>query len=301
LPEETNYYINPLVREIIFDGFRLNDAYFDIIYKTIKRFNVSFIHTYPSTAREFSTFLQNNRLDTSPIKAYLAGSEQVFEHQLELMENRLGIRLYNWYGHSEKLILPRYCGKSKLYHVEPTYGYFELVDSEGNVIKEPGKTGEMVGTSFHNPGMPLIRYRTGDYAEYVGPGCPVCGKTVPVIQEIHGRWAGDKIYGADGAFVTTTALNLHSDLYTVINGLQYIQDKKGELDVLVIKGPGYLPRHEKGLYQHFQRRLSAGTKVWIRYVDHLIRQPNGKFLLLVSKVTRQGSGCLVGPTPEWSQ
>ena len=288
LPRGASYYINPLLREIVFDGFRLNESYFEVIYNTIKRFRVPFIHAYPSTAQEFSTFLHRNALDAGFIKAFLSGSEQVFENQLDLIENKLGIRLFNWYGHSEKLILAGYCARSNLYHVEPAYGYFELVDQDGKVIREPGKTGEMVGTTFHNPGMPLIRYRTGDCAEYVGSVCPECGRRVTVIRNIRGRWVGDRIYKDDGSFVTTTALNLHSDLYSVLNGLQYLQARKGELDILVVKGTGYSPVHEERLYRHFRERLGDRAVVRICYVDHLIRQQNGKFLLLISKVTRQG-------------
>ena len=262
----------------------MNSDYFARIYETITKHSIRFIHCYPSTAYEFCTFLLENRLDTSGISAFLSGSENIFDYQRELIQGRLGIRFYNWYGHSEKLVLAGYCAGSDLYHAEPTYGYFELVDETNRVIREPGGVGEIVGTSFHNPGMPFIRYRTGDFAEYAGDYCPACKRHVPLIRNIQGRWSGDRIYNADGSFVTTTALNLHNDLYQIINGMQYLQEKKGELTVLIVKSPGYTERHEQSLISHFRGKLAQNTRVEIRYVDRLIRKPNGKFVHIISSI-----------------
>ena len=284
LEERQTYRINPITREVIFDGFRLNSDYFARIYETITKHSIRFLHCYPSTAHEFATFLRENRLDTSGITAFFSGSENIFDYQRELIQGRLGIRFFNWYGHSEKLVLAGYCAGSDHYHVEPTYGYFELVDEANRVVREPGGVGEIVGTSFHNPGMPFIRYRTGDFAEYVGDYCPACDRHLPLIRNVRGRWSGDRIYNADGSFVTTTALNLHNDLYQVINGMQYLQEKKGELTVLIVKSPIYTELHELALISHFKGKLAQSTHVEIRYVDHLIRKPNGKFVHIISTV-----------------
>ena len=279
------YRINPITREVIFDGFRLNNDYFARIYEIIKKLSIRFIHCYPSTAYEFATFLLENRLDSSSITAFLSGSENIFDYQRELIQGRLGIRFYNWYGHSEKIVLAGYCAGTDNYHVEPTYGYFELVDEENRVVRKQGGVGEIVGTSFHNPGMPFIRYRTGDFAEYVGDYCPTCKRHLPLIKNIRGRWSGDRIYNADGTFVTTTALNLHNDLYRVINGMQYLQQSRGVLEVLVVKSKDYLPHHEHALYDHFKSKLGGDTTVTIRYVDKLLRKPNGKFVHIIGMVT----------------
>lgn len=284
LTDNNDYIINPITRELIFDGFRLDEEYFERIYRIIKKYDIHFIHCYPSAAYEFSTYLYNRKYDSSFIRAFLSGSENIFDYQADLIQNRLGIRFYNWYGHSEKLILAGYCEKTNHYHVEPTYGYFELIDENNQVIREPGRTGEMVGTGYHNPGMVFIRYRTGDFAEYVSDHCEACGRFVKLLKNIRGRWSGDRVYHADGSFVTTTALNLHSDLYAVINGMQYIQERKGELRVLVIQSPQYKDHHEKAMLEHFKTKLKPDTRVRIEYVDKLRKLPNGKFVHIISSV-----------------
>lgn len=289
LPADKDFIVNPITREIIFDGFRLNDAYFDRLFAIIQRKRVRFIHCYPSTAYELALYFRKTGKDVSFLKAFLSGSENIFDYQRALIEDELGIRFYNWYGHSEKLVLAGYCQHTRHYHAEPTYGYFELVDEKGRVIRTPGTVGEIVGTSFHNPGMPLIRYRTGDFAEYVGDRCEACGRRLPVFKDVRGRWSGERIYNADGSFVTTTALNLHNELYQVINGLQYVQSRKNALIVLIIKSPRYTQSHETDLYDHFRGKLDDGTAVVIRYVERLLRKPNGKFVQLISRLNEEGN------------
>ena len=223
-------------------------------------------------------------MDTSFIRAFFSGSENIFDYQVELIEQQLGDRFYNWYGHSEKLLLGGYCAKNRLYHMEPTYGYFELLDEEGQVIRESGRRGEIVGTSFHNPGMPFIRYRTGDFGELFGFECPDCGRKMPLLKKVHGRWSGERVYNADGSFVTTTALNLHSELYRHLNGLQYVQERKGQIKILVVKGESYQSCYEEELLQHFRSKLNPDARIDIEYVERLIRKPNGKFVQLLSSL-----------------
>jgi len=177
-----------------------------------------------------------------------------------------------------------YCKDTQVYHLENTYGFAELIDENNQIISEVGKRGELVGTTLKNPGMPLIRYRTDDFAEYIGNYCPHCKRNVLLVKNIVGRWSGERIYNKDGSFVTTTALNLHSDLYKKINGIQYIQNKKGILKILIIKTAEYSAEDEKTLKEHFLKTLNKDIILIIEYVDHLIKQNNGKFLHLISKV-----------------
>lgn len=285
LPENKVYTVNPITKEIIFDGFKLNDEYFEKIYRVLLKNKVEFIHCYPSVAYTFSKFLYKRCLDTSFLKAFLCSSENMITYQKEFIESSLGIRLYSFYGHSEKLVLAgnniENNNVSENYKVESRYGYFELIDENGKVIKEKGILGEIVGTTYHNIGMPLIRYRTGDFASYIEYDPD---KDIKIIGPIKGRWLGEKIYNDDMSFITPTALNLHSELYEKIDGLQYRQTKPGFLEVLIIKGSTYDDKCESILMKHFKSAMKAGTIIEIIYVEELIKQKNGKFLLLLSSV-----------------
>lgn len=278
------YLINPVTKDFVFDGFKLTEQYFETIYNVIKRYKVKYLFCYPSSAYEFGKYLLKYNKDVSFINAVLTSSENTHQFQERIFTEKLGIKFFSWYGHTEKLVAAGYCSYTNYYHVEPIYGYCELLDENDEPVTKAGEIGEIVGTSLYNFGMPLVRYRTGDYAELLGNECPNCGRKLLVFKKILGRWQGDKVYNNDGSYVTTTALNLHDELYLAIDGLQYYQEEPGKLHVRIIPNARYNANYKSALLSHFKKILKEDTEVVIDEVQQLEKQPNGKFLLLVSKV-----------------
>lgn len=284
LHENEIFRINPVTKEFIFNNFRLSSEYVRQIYQTLLKYKINFIHAYPSAAYQFCLLCKEQGLDLGFIRAFLCGSEGIIDFQKKLIVDELGLKLYSWYGHSEKLILGGYCENTDHYHIEPQYGFFELIGKNNEPIVTSGEFGEIVGTTINNYGMPLIRYRTGDFAEYVGDHCEKCGRKMVVIKNIQGRWDKNQIFRKDGTYITTTALNLHSELYKVIDGLQYIQESRGILRVLIIKGSNFQQDHERAFFKHFSDAMGSDSEVNIEFVESLISQPNGKFVQLISKI-----------------
>lgn len=270
----------PLTREVLFDNFRLSDDYLGQIYDIIEKRKITFLHAYPSAAYRFASFLEKEKLPLRYLRVILSGSENIYPHYRTLIQERLGLRFYNWYGHAERLVLGGYCRNSDLYHIEPCYGHFELIDTNGRPVTKPGDTGEIVGTTLHNYGMPLIRYRTGDYAVYAGNYCPACRRTVPLLANIQGRWSGERIFRSDGSSITTTALNLHSHVLARIRGMQYEQDRPGQLLIRVVPGDGFGGQTVTELEAFYRDCLGDGAEVTILPAQELKRRANGKFLLL---------------------
>ena len=278
------YKINPLTKEFIFDAFRMSPEYAKQIYHVLKVNKIYFVQAYPSAAFQFSKLCHQQNLDLSFIKSFLCGSEAVTEEQRRFIGDELGINILSWYGHSEKLVLGGYCEGKNVIHIEPSYGYFELIDEQKRDVDQSLGFGEIVGTTFYNRVMPLIRYKTGDYADYAGSYCSSCNRQMTKLKTIYGRYEKSLLYRADGTTTSTTALNLHGELYAYINGMQYVQEEKGKLIVLIIKNNKYTQEIESKLIAHFKYAMGVGSLVEIRYVDKLIYQPNGKFLLLISKI-----------------
>lgn len=278
-----DYIISPILKEIIFDTFRMNEAYAHVCWKVLKKYNIRFIHAYPSSFYLFCSLCRRQGLNLSFIHTAFLASEGVTNEQRALFKE-MGITIYSFYGHSEKLIMAGNCPDSEFYHIESNYGYCELVDQYGQVIKENGVLGEMVGTTFCNPYFPLIRYRTGDYSEYINNPCQKHdGKSLKGVQ---GRWDKNIIYKADGTFTNTTALNLHGELYNHIDGLQYLQKETGKLIVCIIKNEHFTKADEDLLMKHFSEAMGGENFVEIKYVDKLQIESNGKFLPLISNVNR---------------
>ncbi|CUV66436.1 conserved hypothetical protein [Sulfurovum sp. enrichment culture clone C5] len=282
--KQKSFYINPISKEVIFDGFNLTDENFKIIYQTMKKYKIKFLQCYPSSGYAYAKYLKNNNLDTSFIKSFFVSSENILDYQKDFIKG-LGIELFSLYGHSEKLVIGGYCPHHDYYHINPSYGYLELIDENNALINQPGVLGEIVGTTFNNYGMPLVRYRTGDYAEYIDINCE-CGFKGKTLKTIQGRWSGEKVYNKDGTYVTTTALNLHNELYSVIDGIQYIQKEKGQLEIHIVPGHQFNDQHGKEIIEHFQNKMNAGSTIIVQKVKALKKEDNGKFLLLISKITK---------------
>jgi phenylacetate-CoA ligase len=280
LPDGKDFIINPISKEYIFDGFKLNDDYFEVIFKTLKRKNIKYVHGYTSNLFLFGKFLIEKNKDYSFIKGLFTTSENLTPLMESFFENTLKIPHINFYGHSEKLVFGAFCKDTSNYHIDSFYGYTELLNDECC----ESDYGEITGTTLHNLNMPLLRYKTGDFAERSLSNCTACGFSGLTLKKIHGRWAGSRIYNKDGTFITTTALNLHNDIYYKIDGIQYFQEKKGVLDVRVIKRDNFDEQTKTLLEKTIKQKFNSDFEMNLVFVNDLEKLPNGKFLLLISKI-----------------
>ncbi|MFT4907887.1 MAG: phenylacetate-CoA ligase [Oleispira sp.] len=281
---DKDYTTNPLLKEICFDNFRLDYDYLCMITAEINKRNIEFIHAYPSAAFTLATHWKEHKSKPECVKTFLCGSENIYPYQKHLIQTELNLRMFSWFGHSEKLILAHENKECENYHANPFYGKAELVDVSGRNISVPGEIGELIGTGYINTKTIFIRYRTGDYAEFVGDACPCCGHIGLTFKNIKGRWGGDKIYLANSKFVTTTALNLHDDLYTKINGLQYHQSKKGELEIWVIPNIHWTNEDEIRLLSELSNKIKKDLIFTLKRVSELQYSKNMKYQLLIQKV-----------------
>ena len=110
--------------------------------------------------------------------------------------------------------------KGPNFHLHPAYGITELLEHS-----QHEKLGELVGTGFLNKAMVLLRYRTGDFASWAD-GC-TCGRSMPCIGPIQGRWKQEHLLGSDGQQISLTALNMHSSVYSHVAQMQFEQSVAG--------------------------------------------------------------------------
>ncbi|WP_210397626.1 hypothetical protein [Motiliproteus sediminis] len=279
-----DYEVNRLLKEVRFDNFRLDNEYMGYVTKEIERRGIEFVHAYPSAAFAIASFWRNENCKPACVKAFLCGSENVFDYQKKLIQEELDIRMFTWFGHSEQLILAHEGIECENYHSNPFYGYAELIGADGKQVKEVGQRGELVGTGYINRKTIFVRYRTGDYAEYVGDVCPDCGHVGLTFKQVQGRWAGAKIYLSNGSWITTTALNLHDSIYSRIDGIQYFQHKAGELEVRVVPGLSWGFESEDDLIEALMHKVPNGINFTIKKVDRLEYADNRKFELLVQNI-----------------
>ncbi len=111
------------------------------------------------------------------------------------IESFFQCKCYDSYGQVEGVSMAMECREGRL-HLVPEVGIVEIVRPDGRSCG-PGEIGEMVATGLINDAMPLIRYRTGDYAALAADQrCP-CGSPHPIIESLEGR-VDDYLVTSDG-------------------------------------------------------------------------------------------------------
>lgn len=243
---------------------------------------IAFLHAYPSSALNFARLLRQAGIATPRFKAVLLGSENVYPGQREQLENDYQCRVYSWYGHTEAVVLAGECERTADYHVFPEYGFLELLRDDGQEAK-PGETGEIVGTSLDNFVMPLIRYRTADYAEAIANVCG-CGRKHRLIRNVRGRWIGEVLVGKFDNLISITSINFHSDVFVHVFQFQFYQREKGKVQLRLVRDQGYTDADTKQIRNELLRKIGDSMDLEIAFTDAIPVTDRGKFRFVVQEL-----------------
>ena len=156
---EKTFQYNPVHNEFIINTYKNIAEVKDNIIQLFSKYEIKYIHGYPSAVYNFLQELdmvisldEKNIITKNLISCFL-GSEFPMPHITCFLESKWGLDYISWYGHSEMCILAYDETKQNDYKPFYTYGYTEVVNKK------------LIGTSYHNFDMPLIRYDTGDLVE----------------------------------------------------------------------------------------------------------------------------------------
>lgn len=260
----------------------------DSIHKYIDFLNdlkPEFLHVYPSSLYIFTRLFIDSglTLDFKP-KAILCGSEPVRDFQRELFQETYKTRVYSWLGLSEGVVMAGECEHSTLYHAWPQFSYVEIVDKDDVLVREPGKSGEITGTSLNNTSFPFIRYKTGDIGELHSYSCEHCKRNFPVISKID-RWLQEIIVSKNGVYVSATGLNMHSDIFDNAVQFQFLQENPGELIVLVVTKDSFSSTDIDIIQKELSGKLGKEFEIIIKPVKNIPRTASGKHRYLVQKLS----------------
>ncbi|HPC94046.1 MAG TPA: hypothetical protein PLU87_03825 [Sedimentisphaerales bacterium] len=268
---------DPILRHHYYSSFHMSDENMGRYVEHISTIGPCFLHVYPSTVAALARFIRRAGIrPPSNIRGIIAESEIVYPEQRKMVEETFGCRYFSCYGHTEKLVLAAECEHSTDYHVWPTYGYFELLDEQGQPVTTPGQRGEIVGTGFINTVMPFIRYRTGDWATYVGDRCEACGREHTIIRDIRGHRTQEVLIAADGSEIPWTALNMHDDTFMRVRQFQFSQHQPGQAVLRLVPAQGFSEEDAARIRRNLARKLDSQLTFSIEVVDAIPLSARGK-------------------------
>ena len=241
------------------------------------------LHSYPSSLSLFASYAEEQQLSLPRFDVILTSSEQLFPAQREHLLSFYDCRIFEWYGHSENLVLAAQCEHSDLFHVVPEYGFAELLGAGGDPVKV-GEAGEIVGTTFYNYAMPLIRYRTDDWATRVGHGTCRCGRPHALWADIVGRRETNFVVTKDGSPLPLLALDPYTASFDRVQRLQFVQERAGELELRLVAAPSFTDADAAEIRARVEDLLGDLVDLRITPCDEIPLTPSGKHAFFVQKL-----------------
>ncbi len=251
--------------------------YLDFLHK----YRPAMIMGYPSALQTVACYaLENDKLPP-PAKAVFTTSETVTAQARRTIEAAWQCRLYDRYGGVEGCFFASQCEHGR-YHVSPDVGIIEIVDQDGlpcplNVL------GEVICTGLQNTLQPLLRYRLGDAARWAGEQqCP-CGRAMPILETIEGRFE-DICYTRDGRQM------LRFD--TVFKGVenireaQVVQDRLELFTVYVVPINGF-DRHDIEQIKNNMKLHVGNVETHVNLVNSIARAASGKFRAVICNLSQE--------------
>ena len=280
LPVGIYWKNNPIQNEIHFSPFNLNRNTVNAYIKKLNELKPLFFHGYPSSILSLIDNMNviEKTLDYK-VECIFLVSENYTKEQINKIKSFFQCKVFSFYGHSERLIFaPTINDDLSLYQIDPLYGYFELISNK-NIIKSNNIIGEIIGTSFDNFSMPLIRYKTGDITSYND-------FDNNIINQIEGegrRWDQEYIEGLNSENISLTALNMHSDIFKNVLNYQFYQEETGKLILRMIVNNSFTEKDNDIILESFNKKIGNVIQFSTKIMDNLELTERGKFKLLIKK------------------
>jgi phenylacetate-CoA ligase len=268
-------------KQLLFSSYHLTVEHLPAYVEAMGAFQPEIVDGYPSAIHVIADHIlrSGGSRDIRPL-AILVSAETVLDHQRRMIEAAFGAKLYNQYASSEGAPFVSECKRGRL-HVHTDSGMIEILDIEGNPVKE-GQAGRMVVTSFTTHIAPLLRYAIGDMAiqSEAGKICE-CGLPFPTLEAIVGR-VDDVLYTPDRGFVG----RLDTVFKSVPNSIIEAQIVQTSLETIILRlvpdRSKYKPEHADKVVAEMRKTLGQIIVIRVEEVRTIPRSANGKMRPVVN-------------------
>jgi phenylacetate-CoA ligase len=259
--------------------FHMSPENLDLYIERIRSSKLQFLRGYPSNLFIVARHMKQRDVRI-PLKAVFSGSEPLFDYVRELVEDRFVCKVFDWYGVSERVVSSGQCEHHDGYHVHMENCLVEILNGETPVAGQ--ELGEIVATCLSNQAMPLIRYRTGDLSSWRDQPC-ACGRGLRMLNQVQTKWE-HVVTTADGRFISPSNLTHPFKPIRGITKSQIVQEAPDHVVIRVVATNEFTDSDRDLLLRGIQERLGARTRIDVRRVEDIPKDPSGKYRWVVSKV-----------------
>lgn len=257
-------------QQLIVSTRHVNKRNIKAIAEAIALFDARQLRAYPSAAYNLAVLLRDAGLALH-FRSIITSSEILLPLQRQLVEATFGCRIHDHYGMAERVAFGMECEHGRL-HMHPDYSFVEVLDEQGRPTDGPGF---VVGTTLHNLGMPLVRYRLTDQAQWGRTPC-ACGRTYPYFEFVGGKHE-DQLFDREGEMVSPSVVTFAFKGVPHIAKAQVAQTAAERWVIRVVPLPGFQPTDSDLLLNNFQNLVSDRVETSVQVLDEIPLQASGKY------------------------
>lgn len=240
----------------------------ELQWDSIFRYKPKYLITVPSFLLKMIDYAEKNNVDyknSSVIGAVCIGESiknQDFTDNIlsQKIKEKWNIQLFSTYASTEMSTAFTECEFQNGGHQHPELIITEILDDDGNPVKE-GETGELTITTLGVEALPLLRFKTGDIVKAHYEPCK-CGRNTMRLGPVIGR--KQQMIKYKGTTLYPPAMNdILNDFDGILCYQIVIQSNEIGLDEIIIKLSAEISdeNFENEVRDHFRAKLRVSPKI----------------------------------------
>jgi len=250
----------------------------------IEKFAPRLLCAYPTALETLCRYLRDSGRRLS-IAAVVTSSEVFRPDAWRLTEQMLGARLVDYYGQAERVAFA-YAVAPREYRFSCAYSRVEFIPYDGQVMPRdaPFRLYEVVGTSYWNNVLPIVRYRTGDLIRVPAHwGANELEELALGLRTFEGILGREQEIILCPQKVRLSGIGaLPRDIRNVIR-LQVVQESFEAARIFVLPTDDFCGDDAEDLLANARVRVPPDVDITVEIASRLERTPRGKTPLIVHR------------------
>lgn len=254
------------------------------VANNIEAFGPQLLCAYPTALETICRYLRDHDRKLS-IPSVVTSSEVFRPEAWRLCEQRLGARILDYYGQAERIAFA-YASAPREYRFSCAYSYAEFIPYDGQVLprNSPHQLYEVIGTSYWNSILPMVRYRTGDLiklpADWGADELEELALGLRTFEGVLGRQ--QEVIVCPQPVRLSGLTSVPRDVTNVIR-MQLVQEDLDVARIFVLPGTDFSKNDAENLLANARSRVPPEVNVTVEITNRLERTPRGKTPLIVHR------------------
>jgi phenylacetate-CoA ligase len=254
------------------------------IANTLENFAPQLLCAYPSALETLARYLRDSGRRLS-IPAVVTSSEVFRRDAWLLVEQMLSCKVADYYGQAERIAFASANAPGQ-YRFQHAYSRVEFIPYDGQPLPRDSqyRLYEVIGTSFWNGLLPIVRYRTGDLlrlpASWGQQELDELAMGMRTFEGILGRQ--QELILCPNAIRITGIGCVPNDVRNVLR-FQVIQEDFDQARIFVLAGEHFTTADAETLLANARTRIPPEVNLTVEIAPRLERTPRGKTPLIVHR------------------